>query len=178
MDEAGASRVEQWTVGDSRCTVLIWSDEDWARLPPSERPRRAHYLGGLGWVVACEEGGPMDARRMLIVEDHDASRNVMRSIFSRRGWQVETAASLGEARAKLEPTPDCLVLDLMLPDGDGEDLLRSVRASGLPTRVVVTTATNDPARLGAATALGPDALLRKPIDYHDICRACGGPPSD
>src|SRR4051812_23653435 len=85
-------------------------------------------------------GAPgMGTRRILIVGDHEPSRRLLRSQFALRGWQVETAASVLEGLASLEQPPDCLVLDLILPDGDGMDVLQRVRSQGLPTRVVVMT---------------------------------------
>jgi CheY-like chemotaxis protein len=120
----------------------------------------------------------MAAHRMLIVEDEPASRYLMARIFSRRGWDVAAVGTVAEGLAALDsgPEPDCLLLDLMLPDGQGEDVLRRVRSDGLRTRVVVSTAVWDEGRLGVLRALGADHVLAKPLDCDDICRLCGGPP--
>jgi DNA-binding response OmpR family regulator len=114
----------------------------------------------------------MNTRRLLIVEDHAMTRNALRGLFARQGWDVRVAESVAKGLAALEPPPDCLLLDLMLPDGDGETILRKIRADGLPTRVAVCTGTGDPERLRAVSELRPDALLHKPIDITDLCRAC------
>jgi two-component system KDP operon response regulator KdpE len=74
--------------------------------------------------------------RLLIVEDHHDIRAALRRLLVHRGWQVLEAASIAEGLALLDPPPDCIILDLMLPDGDGETVLRKVRAEGLPIRVV------------------------------------------
>jgi CheY-like chemotaxis protein len=102
--------------------------------------------------------------RMLLVEDDADTRNILRRILTLCGWEVVEAGSIAEGLARLEPPPDCLLLDLELPDGAGESILRKVREDGLPTRVVVNTGIGDPTRLGEVAGLHPDCLLRKPLD--------------
>jgi len=106
---------------------------------------------------------------ILIVDDDPAARALAR-IFDRRGWSVESATSVAEALQKLDPPPDCVVLDLMLPDGDGETVLRAIRARGLPTRVVIVTATADLARVAA---LGPVTVLLKPLAAEAVLEEAG-----
>lgn len=109
---------------------------------------------------------------LLLVEDHDATRRTLARLLGLKGWDVRTAATIAQGLAQLDSGPECVVLDLMLPDGDGEEILRHVREAGLPIRVAVTTAAGDEARLRDALALGADALIRKPIDFEALCRAC------
>src|SRR5262245_36461418 len=119
----------------------------------------------------------MDDRRphvLLIVEDDDLARRALSSHLARRGWEVRAAATVREGLDLLEPEPDCLVLDLMLPDGDGETVLRADRRRHLRTRIVIASATGDEDRLDAVRALGPDAILRKPIRLDELCYACEG----
>jgi CheY-like chemotaxis protein len=106
--------------------------------------------------------------RMLLVEDHAETRHLMCRILSLCGWKVVEAGSIAEALARLDPPPDCLMLDLQLPDGDGEALLRKIREDGLPTRVVVNTGIGDPARLENLAGLHPDYLLHKPLDAEGL----------
>ncbi|HEX8200447.1 MAG TPA: response regulator [Isosphaeraceae bacterium] len=121
----------------------------------------------------------MDRKRhaVLLVEDHDTTRQVLSRLLSHYGWNVQTASSVAEGLASLASRPDCIVLDLMLPDGEGEEVLRRVRDAGLRTRVVVTTATGDEDRLARILQLGPAAVLRKPVDVAEICRLCEAAPS-
>jgi two-component system OmpR family response regulator len=114
----------------------------------------------------------MHGRRMLVVEDDQATGDLLRAIFTELGWVVGVASTVADALASLEPPPDFLLLDISLPDGDGAEILRRVRAANLPTRVAVTTG-HDPASLGVVAALRPDAVLHKPIDVDEVCRTCG-----
>jgi CheY-like chemotaxis protein len=117
---------------------------------------------------------PVDDRhpRILLVEDHDATRRLLSNMLAREGCRIMSAASVQEGLALVDSEPDCLVLDLMLPDGPGETILRHVREANLRTRVVVCTATFDPPRLEAMEKLEPDAILQKPIQVQDILDAC------
>ena len=115
----------------------------------------------------------MAGLRVLIVEDDTPTRVALQTIFARRGWQVATAATVTEGLARLEPAPDCIVLDLVLPDGGGEAVLRKVRSENLPTRMVaVATGTNDPSHLAVVRELDPDILLFKPLDSEVLFRVC------
>lgn len=114
----------------------------------------------------------MGNRQMLVVDDDLISCRALQGIFRRKGWQVNVATTVNEALGLLDPPPDCVVLDLMLSDGDGEDVLRRVRDENLPSRVIVTTGCEDAKRLGQLASLRPEALLRKPIDLAEVCQAC------
>ena len=114
----------------------------------------------------------MDRHRMLIVEDHQETRTLLRRILALTltGWEVVEATTVEEGLAQLVPPPDCVLLDLELPDGPGEALLRKVRQDHLQTRVVVNTGTADSARLGAISDLRPEALLQKPLNSTGLRR--------
>ena len=85
---------------------------------------------------------------------------------------MTTTSCVAEAPAKLDPPPLCVLLDLMLPDGEGEEVLRKVRHEGLPTKVVVHTGADDPVRLALVKGMDADAIFPKPIDFDEVCRAC------
>jgi DNA-binding NarL/FixJ family response regulator len=110
--------------------------------------------------------------RILLVEDHAETRHMLRRILALTltDWEVTEAATVEEGLAQLDPPPDCVLLDLELPDGPGEAILRKVRQDHLQTRVVVNTGTNDEARLGAVSDLKPAAVLQKPLDSTGLRR--------
>jgi DNA-binding response OmpR family regulator len=78
------------------------------------------------------------------------------------------AATLAETWPLLDREPDVLVLDLMLPDGDGVEVLRKVRREQIRVRVVVTTGSEDSTRLECVRTLGPDLFLTKPINLQEL----------
>ena len=106
--------------------------------------------------------------KLLIVEDDHSMRTVWQMVFSQRGWDVTVAATLAEGLARLDPPPDYLILDLKLPDGGGEEILRKVKDARLPTRVAVTTGSDDPEQMKAARSLMPEAWFEKPINIADV----------
>ena len=112
---------------------------------------------------------------MLLVEDDTASRNALRFLLRRAGWDVEGVMTLAEAIHSVAANPPvAMVLDLMLPDGDGLEVLRRIRASGSKARVAVVSGVGDPDWLKRVEELKPDAILRKPIDVNALMRALGG----
>src|SRR3954468_12298492 len=121
----------------------------------------------------------MAVHRLFVVDDDPATRDALRDAYTRMGWQVSVAGTVAEALALLdaEPEPCCLILDLVLPDGDGTAVLEKVREKGLRTHVAVCTGTVDLARPKAVAALRPDAMLPKPIRLPEVwtepCRVCG-----
>ncbi|HSU68395.1 MAG TPA: response regulator [Tepidisphaeraceae bacterium] len=105
----------------------------------------------------------------MIVEDDHASRTAMRYLLAHHGWHALDAANLSQGRALLiGQMPAVLLLDLMLPDGDGADLLRHIRQEKLPVLVVVVTGIGDPGALDTVRQLNPDLLFRKPVNVHSL----------
>jgi DNA-binding response OmpR family regulator len=113
-----------------------------------------------------------DKPRILVVEDDVSTHSALRFLLQRSGAEVTIAATLSAARAAmLDATPDGVVLDLMLPDGNGVELLREIRQRSMPVRVAVTTGVIDPEQLQAVMDLRPDAMLRKPINLTELLKA-------
>jgi DNA-binding response OmpR family regulator len=134
-------------------------------------------IGYLVRVHGTEEGrtevDTRDKHRVLIVEDHEGMRHALCGLFRRVGWEVVGVGTVADGLAALEPPPECAVVDLHLPDGEGEAIVRRVKEGHLPTCVtVVCTGTDDQARLRAVAALGPDALLCKPVEFEEVLSAC------
>lgn len=92
----------------------------------------------------------------------------MRQLLEHHGWRVSVATTVREAIVALIHRLDWIVLDLLLPDGDGAAVLEFVRRRRLDTGVVVVTAVGDPGHLARVRALAPDALLQKPADINGL----------
>jgi DNA-binding NarL/FixJ family response regulator len=116
----------------------------------------------------------MKRQRILLVEDHEGTRTLLRRMLSLCGWKVTEAATVAEGLDRLDPPPDCLVLNLRLPDGNGATILRTVREAHLPTRVVINTAGCDAERMREVSDLKPDAILQKPLDSKGLRTICEG----
>src|SRR4051794_3761034 len=93
--------------------------------------------GPRGPHMSRNGGGPMDRPRLLVVDDDPCTRMALHALFTRRGWEVALASTVAAGLAGLVPSPHCVILDLMLPDGGGEAILREVRANHPRTMVAV-----------------------------------------
>jgi DNA-binding response OmpR family regulator len=96
---------------------------------------------------------------VLIVEDDPSTGKALRRLFRLKGWDITLATTVTEALDSLARPPRFILLDLMLPDGDGEAVLRRVRDENIPSRVGVSSGTNDVARLARVRDMGPDATF-------------------
>lgn len=110
---------------------------------------------------------------VLLIEDDATSANALRVLLTMHGCEVSVARSLEQGLDLLHTRPTAIVVDLMLPDGDGIEILARVREANLPIKIVVTTAVGDPARLAVVHRLKPECVLRKPIDLGELLRAIG-----
>ncbi|MEE2679070.1 MAG: response regulator [Myxococcota bacterium] len=108
------------------------------------------------------------ARNILLVEDEPTLRRCLAAHLEARGIHVWAAASLHEARLLLEGQDfDALILDIVLPDGDGYRLLELVP----PERSLVITAHPD---LSRASDYGVKHTLAKPFDLDEASQLLEG----
>jgi CheY-like chemotaxis protein len=111
------------------------------------------------------------AKHILLVEDDDTNRKLVRIILSGARYRISEAASVEQALALLQhEKPDLLLLDIRLGNGNGLDVIRAVRADPAFDQVPVVAITaqamkDDESRLLAA---GFDAYLSKPIDTRQL----------
>ena len=117
--------------------------------------------------------GTTTRREVLLVEDDVETARALRLILTMHGCDVTAVRTLEQGLDLLAQNPTIIVADLMLPDGDGIELLARIRETNLPITVVITTSVGDPARLALVNRLKPDALLRKPFEPSDLLRAIG-----
>jgi DNA-binding response OmpR family regulator len=109
---------------------------------------------------------------LLIVEDHEGVRTALTGLLRRDGWDVIAASTVAEGLRFLGAKPHCVILDLMLPDGDGEVVLKRIKESGLACRVVVCSGEGNRNRLVNLRRLAPDAIFQKPVELNALLRAC------
>jgi two-component system, OmpR family, response regulator QseB len=107
--------------------------------------------------------------RILIVEDDDVLRDGLVAGLSLAGFTSEAVATRAEAEAALEAGGFLgVVLDLMLPDGSGLDLLARLRARGSTLPVLMLTARDRPHERVAGLDGGADDYLGKPFDLEEL----------
>jgi signal transduction histidine kinase len=110
--------------------------------------------------------------RILVIEDETDTREFLRIALKERGAIVRAAGSGAEALAVLDREPVDLVLsDLTLPDGEGGEVLRAIRARGLTELpAVALSALGGPAERAGSSAAGFAEHLVKPVDPEFLAR--------
>ena len=102
--------------------------------------------------------------KLLIVEDSARLSAALTSDFRREGFAVDHAGDGQAALGQIEAHEyDLMILDLMLPRVSGLEVLRALRASRAPTRVLVLSARDQTEDRVAALNLGADDYLVKPL---------------
>ncbi len=111
----------------------------------------------------------IEAKRILIVDDEQSMREMLAILLKKEGLDVRAAGSRSEAADALGRGPVDLVLtDVKLPDGDGLEILRHVKAASPETAVVVMTAYGTTETAVAARKLGAEAYILKPFDVDEL----------
>jgi two-component system KDP operon response regulator KdpE len=107
-------------------------------------------------------------RRVLVVDDERQLLRAMRVILREGGFEVSTAGSVQEALDALAVRPpDAAILDLILPDGNGVDICRSIREwSEMP--IIVLSAVGDEAEKVRALEAGADDYVTKPFGTEEL----------
>ncbi len=106
--------------------------------------------------------------RILVIEDQPAIARFMANGLSEEGHAVTTVADLAHARERLRDGWDVLIVDRMLPDGDGLDLVRAMRRDGDTTPVMCVTARDQVPERVAGLHAGADDYLVKPFAFEEL----------
>jgi DNA-binding response OmpR family regulator len=107
--------------------------------------------------------------RILVVEDDPVLSHGLRAGLGMFGATLDVVESCADGRAALANSEfDALVLDLMLPDGSGLDLLADMRAAGDRTPVLLLTALDEIADRIKGLDAGADDYLGKPFDLDEL----------
>jgi two-component system, OmpR family, response regulator len=112
---------------------------------------------------------PVSGERLLLVDDEDNLRSMLEAALRHSGFDVHPVAS---GRAAIEATdevqPDLIVLDVMLPDLDGFEVCRRLRADGSRVPVVFLTAKDGTEDKVRGLTLGGDDYLVKPFSLDEL----------
>jgi two-component system OmpR family response regulator len=107
--------------------------------------------------------------RLLVVEDEQTILELLSGSLRFAGFEVTAAASGAEAlRAVAASRPDLVLLDIMMPDGDGFEVMRRMRTAGPDVPVIFLTARDDVRERVAGLALGGDDYITKPFSLDEV----------
>ena len=106
-------------------------------------------------------------QKILIVEDEPAIAESVAYALRRDGFVVTTATTVAEADASAQRC-DLVVLDLMLPDGSGFDLIGRWRRGGLSTPIIVLSSRDSEADRVAVLETGADDYVTKPFSPREV----------
>jgi two-component system OmpR family response regulator len=133
-------------------------------------------------------GGNGEARqRILVVDDEPSIVDAVATALRYEGYDVEEAATGGEALAAVaRREPELIVLDWMLPDLDGIEVGRQLRARGFKTAVLFLTAKDATENKVEALRAGGDDYVTKPFSLAEVVarvqavlrRTAGEPPGE
>jgi excisionase family DNA binding protein len=160
-------------LGVAQSTIRKWSDQ--GRVPAFYTPgghrryRRNdldNFLSRSGPGGAVQQG-PL----VLIVDDDERVREYVRVNLEMEGYAVREAGSADEGLAVLEEvSPDLILLDVMMPEVDGWEMLRRVQerhgTGAIP--VVMFSGKIDESSMGEAAARGAQGFLGKPFDPQQL----------
>ena len=178
-DDSGRGDPEWLTLGQAarflgvaQSTIRKWSDQ--GRVPAFYTPgkHRRYRRGDLEAFLARsgparQEAGPA----VLLVDDDDRMRELLRIELEREGYDVQEAASADEGLASIEERkPELVLLDVMMPHVDGWEMLRRVQerygAGAIPV-LMFSGQVDEQARRQAASS-GARGFIGKPFDLDEL----------
>ncbi|WP_454083728.1 response regulator transcription factor [Georgenia sp. Marseille-Q6866] len=123
-------------------------------------------VGGLRDAFTRADGSPV---RALVVDDEPALGDLLATVLRYEGWHVETAVT-GYAAVRLakRQAPDVVVLDVMLPDLSGLEVLRRIRAFHPKVPVLFLTAKDAVEDRVAGLTAGGDDYVTKPFSLEEV----------
>ena len=123
-------------------------------------------------------------KQILIVEDKPASRELLRTVLERQGYEVTEAEDGEDALVKVRDyVPDLVLLDLQMPLRNGYDVLKEMRRDSrlVNVPVVAITANAMPEDREKVMAAGFNGYIPKPVALarlrEEVSRILGGPPA-
>jgi DNA-binding NarL/FixJ family response regulator len=114
------------------------------------------------------------SKRIVVVDDHDVVRQGVRLILRNRPeWSVVDEASNGnEAVQKIKSqNPDLTILDISMPEKDGLEVIRDLKAAGIMPKVLVLSMHNSKELIAAVRDLGASGYILKTNAAQDLIRA-------
>jgi CheY-like chemotaxis protein len=107
---------------------------------------------------------------ILLIEDDEAVRRLFRAILEPVGYLIEEASTGWEGIRRYRQSPTDLVMtDMDMPDGDGEDVIRQLRAEYPSVKILAVSGSKGAEELrSVAQRWGADAMLPKPVGVDEL----------
>jgi len=113
---------------------------------------------------------------VLVVDDEDQIRELIRNTFEQSGYQVSEASTGKAALEKYRTAPtDLVIMDILMPDQDGFESISTIRVESPKVKIIAMTGSNDMIGvldyLDVAKMLGAHYTLQKPFEMKDLLDA-------
>lgn len=117
---------------------------------------------------------PRPGAKVLVVDDDAQVLGFLTQVLREGGYAV-TGTTSGKEAMEILPAQgfDLMVLDLEMPEFDGFDILKLARSRRLDVRIIVISGYLDGALLNAATLLGADSAIQKPVTARELLSKVG-----
>ena len=115
---------------------------------------------------AADDNGSKDM--LLLIEDDPTTTKIMTRLLRSVGVAVESVGTVTDGLAALSRLPAVVILDLMLPDGSGVQVLEAIRSAKMRCKVAIVSGSTDPETFARLRSAGPDAIFSKPLDFEDF----------
>ncbi|MEZ5070210.1 MAG: response regulator [Bacteroidales bacterium] len=111
-----------------------------------------------------------NAKQILIVDDSATARGYVKQILEEAQYEVSEAANGKEAMARIREAglPDAMLLDLLMPEMDGFDVLESLQDQGISFPILVISADVQKQVEEEVLELGATLMMHKPLDTEDL----------
>ena len=115
----------------------------------------------------------MQPRSILLIDDNDQIRTLLRRVLEEAGYFVIDAANGREGLRQFRQTPVALVItDLLMPDSDGLEVTMTLRRESPYVKIIVLTGgSGEPNLLEVAKTLGAHRTMKKPIEMTELLEA-------
>jgi len=108
------------------------------------------------------------SQRLLVIDDEDSVLDLLEMLFTEEGYAVDTADSVTAARERLGDGYDLCLCDILMPDGNGLDVLREIKQADPHTSVIMMTAYTSTKSAIEAMRAGAYDYISKPFDVEEL----------
>jgi DNA-binding response OmpR family regulator len=117
----------------------------------------------------------MKVHNILVVDDDDSTRNMLLAVLRQAGFAADAAANGREALSRLDTTSySAVVLDVVMPDISGIEVIRQMVSTGRHTKCVVLMSAGAELLMDDAPPALVHTKLRKPFNIEDVVEAVRG----